>query len=274
MNESFSDIFGELTENYILGTQDWLVFGEVGGIRSFSNPNSNTQPDSYLGTNWFNTTGCTPSAGNDFCGVHTNSGVQNYWFYLLSAGGSGVNDFGEDFSVSGIGITSARYIAYRNLTVYLTSSSQYIDARQGALRSARDLYGACSNEEIQCGKAWFACHVGNTLTRFNYQVCGAISGLGNPFYQGINSVFSGGGGCTTTITMASGHVTYAAGNQVNLYPWDSGATAAGTNRFIAYLEPCSYTVWRPVSSLLRQIIIRLTVMTIVPQPPQWLPVHC
>ena len=29
----------------------------------------------------------SPNEENDYGGVHTNSGVQNYWFYLLSEGG-------------------------------------------------------------------------------------------------------------------------------------------------------------------------------------------
>ena len=28
---------------------------------------------------------------------YTNSGVQNFWFYLLTDGGSGVNDIGDTF---------------------------------------------------------------------------------------------------------------------------------------------------------------------------------
>ncbi|NIW45715.1 MAG: hypothetical protein GWN30_13480, partial [Gammaproteobacteria bacterium] len=61
-------------------------------------------------------------------GVHTNSGVQNYWFYLLSEGGSGVNDNGDAYFVTGIGIEEAAQIAYRNLTVYLMPGSDYPDA--------------------------------------------------------------------------------------------------------------------------------------------------
>ena len=49
---------------------------------------------------------------NDYGGVHINSGVQNHWFYLLSQGGSGVNDNGDSYSVSGIGINQALEIAY------------------------------------------------------------------------------------------------------------------------------------------------------------------
>ena len=40
--------------------------------------------------------------------MHTNSGVQNHWFYLLSEGGNGVNDDGFYYSVNGIGIEHLR----------------------------------------------------------------------------------------------------------------------------------------------------------------------
>ncbi len=67
------------------GKQEWILGEDLGWadlIRSMSNPNAFGQPDTYLGTNWVNTVGCTPSSGNDYCGVHTNSGVLNFWFFL------------------------------------------------------------------------------------------------------------------------------------------------------------------------------------------------
>ena len=78
------------------------------------NPNIAFCPDTYGGTYWIN------PGGPDLGGVHTNSSVQNFWFYLLSVGGTGVNDNGDSYSVTGIGIDDAAKIAYRNLTVYLT----------------------------------------------------------------------------------------------------------------------------------------------------------
>jgi hypothetical protein len=120
-----------------------------GAIRSMANPNAFNDPDTYKGTNWF--TG-TADAG----GVHTNSGVQNFWFFLLSQGGSGTNDKGWAYSVSGIGRAKASAIAYRNLTVYLGANSTYNDARTGAISAAADLYGANSAEQQAVIKAWRA----------------------------------------------------------------------------------------------------------------------
>lgn len=157
LNESFSDIFGEAIENYASGSNDWLMGAEIftngGAIRSMENPNLYGDPDTYLGTYWY-----TGTADNG--GVHTNSGVQNKWFYILSQGETGTNDIGNAYSVTGIGLASAAAIAYRNLTVYLSSSSNYAAARAGAIQAAIDLFGAGSPEEIATTNAWYAVGVG------------------------------------------------------------------------------------------------------------------
>src|SRR5262249_38719811 len=115
LNESFSDMFGEAIENSVAGPNDWLEGADrtAGAIRSLSDPNAFFQPDTYQGTFWFFPAG-PPAATNDFNGVHTNSGVQNFWFFLLSDGGAGTNDNGWAYSFSGIGIIDAAAIAYRN----------------------------------------------------------------------------------------------------------------------------------------------------------------
>ncbi len=158
LNESFSDIFGASIEFYAdFANFDWFI-GEdfdIGGngFRSMSDPNSVGDPDTYLGANW-------EFGPADNGGVHTNSSVQNYWFYLLTVGGSGTNDNNDAYNVTGLGIDTAAAIAYRNLTVYLTQSSNFYDARDGAIQSAADLYGACSMAVIETSKAWAAVGVG------------------------------------------------------------------------------------------------------------------
>ncbi|MCZ4317835.1 M4 family metallopeptidase [Aequorivita viscosa] len=159
LNESFSDIFGESIEKFASGSNDWLMGDDIGAggsggaLRSMSNPNAYGDPDTYQGTNWYGGSG-------DSGGVHTNSGVQNFWFYILSVGKSGTNDKGDSYNVTGLGMDKAAAIAYRNLTVYLNSNSQYSDARNGAIQAARDLYGADSPEEIATTNAWYAVGVG------------------------------------------------------------------------------------------------------------------
>jgi Zn-dependent metalloprotease len=159
LNESFSDIFGEMVENFGQGNHDWLMGDDIGpggsggAFRDMSNPNAFFNPDTYLGDYWYDGPG-------DNGGVHYNSGVQNFWFYLLSVGGSGTNDNGTAYNVTGIGETDAAAIAYRNLTVYLNPSSQYDDARAGSIQSAEDLFGVGSTQALQTAAAWDAVGVG------------------------------------------------------------------------------------------------------------------
>jgi bacillolysin len=150
LNESFSDIFGTAVEIYALGDEgDWLIGTENFTLRNMANPNQYGQPDTYGGNLWF-----------DGAGVHTNSGVQNHWFYILSNGKTGTNDLGNGYQVDGIGIESAGAIAFQNLIYYLTPSSTYADAQQGALQAADDIFGECSYETTQTLKAWYAVGIG------------------------------------------------------------------------------------------------------------------
>ena len=145
-----------MVERYIEGGISWTM-GEDADftIRSLQNPNLFGQPDTFQGLNWIN-----PVTGNDNGGVHTNSGVQNFWFFLLTNGGIGTNDLGQNFNVQGIGIVNAARIAYRNLSIYLQPGSTYADARAGAINSARDLFGDCSIQHLATINSWQAVGVG------------------------------------------------------------------------------------------------------------------
>jgi bacillolysin len=167
MNEAFSDIFGTAIEFYAKGTGgNWLIGENISAaFRSMSNPNQFSQPDTYQGTFWY-----TGTADNG--GVHTNSGVLNYWFYLLSVGGSGTNDKGTAFNVTGIGIDKAAAIAYRTNTFYLVSTSNYASARTNAIKSAEDLYGIGSVEAAQTACAFAAVGIGTCGTVVTPPGCG------------------------------------------------------------------------------------------------------
>lgn len=169
LNEGFSDIFGNSIEFWARPTKASWKLGEDFNyvIRDMANPNAYSQPDTYKGTYWKDaSTSCTPQGNpnlpgyNDYCGVHTNSGVLNFWYYLLVTGGTGTNDKGFAYNVSGIGLDKAGAIAYRTLTTYLTSSSSFATARTYSLQAAADLYGAGSNEVTQTTNAWNAVGVG------------------------------------------------------------------------------------------------------------------
>lgn len=170
MNEAFSDIWAACIEYRAAPTKStWLVGEDIErrsghvALRSMSNPKSEGQPDTYGGTNWINVN-CTPTGNNDYCGVHTNSGVFNHWFYILAVGKTGTNDIGSSYSVTGIGIDKAAKIAFRLEDVYLTSNSTFANARTSGIQSAIDLYGAGSAEVIATTNAFYAIGVGAAYT--------------------------------------------------------------------------------------------------------------
>lgn len=152
LNESFSDILGKAIEFDTFGdSATWQLskYYRPGGMRDFSNPNLKDQPDTYMGDLWY-------TGFEDNGGVHYNSGVQNYWFYLLCEGGSGVNDHEMEYVVQSIGMEAATNIAYRNLTEYLSEQSDYLDSRIGSLLAAADLHGKNSTVYQEVANAWDA----------------------------------------------------------------------------------------------------------------------
>jgi bacillolysin len=167
MNEGLSDIWGACIEYFAAPSKStWLIGEDIEkraghlSLRSMSNPKAEGQPDTYGGTNWKNPNCGFPFSFNDYCGVHTNSGVLNHWFYILSVGKSGTNDKGNSYSVTGITIDKAAKITFRLESIYLTANSTYADARTYGIQSATDLYGAGSAEVIATTNAFYAVGVG------------------------------------------------------------------------------------------------------------------
>lgn len=167
MNEAFSDIWGACIEyNAAPNKATWLIGEDIErraghlALRSMSDPKSEGQPDTYGGTNWVDQSKCRPSSRNDYCGVHTNSGVLNHWFYILTQGKNGTNDKGDSYNVNGIGIDKSAKITYRLESVYLSANSTYADARTFGIQAATDLYGAGSAEVIATTNAFYAVGVG------------------------------------------------------------------------------------------------------------------
>ncbi|HNW99706.1 MAG TPA: M4 family metallopeptidase [Bacteroidales bacterium] len=160
LSEGYSDIFGTCIEWYAKpAAANWSMGEDIGVIvRDISNPNAYSLPDTYEGTNWYTGT-------SDNGGVHYNNGPMAYWFYLLTQGGSGTNDKGNAYNVSAIGMTKAAAIAFRTLTNYLTSSSDYAAARTYSIQACNDLYpGTCSPELAAVENAWYAVGVGAAST--------------------------------------------------------------------------------------------------------------
>lgn len=132
LNESFADIFAMAIEAHIEGSPDWIIGEDItldgSGIRSMSNPTINHY------TLYDSTTD-----------IHTNGGIQNYWFYLLS---------------NEIGIEAATNVCFQSLRYYLTPYSDFMDARNSSIQAAGDLFGENSPEVLAVCNAWVAVGVG------------------------------------------------------------------------------------------------------------------
>ncbi|WP_151087330.1 M4 family metallopeptidase [Hymenobacter baengnokdamensis] len=162
MNEGLSDCWGASVEQYTcanlgLTKSTWDIGEDImkagGALRSMSNPNLYSQPALYKGKYWYTGT-------SDNGGVHTNSGVLNYWYYLISVGKTGTNEAGSSYSVAALGITAAAKILFRTESVYMTASSTYANARSYSIQAATDLYGAGSTQVQAVTNAWYAVGVG------------------------------------------------------------------------------------------------------------------
>jgi Zn-dependent metalloprotease len=186
LNEATSDIFGSMVEfsannsadpgDYYIGEK--IVSGS-GWLRRMDNP--------HLDGHSYN---CyTPLMGRD--DVHYTSGVANHFFYLL-AEGSGAKSIGgrahnsptcNGTALAGIGRTKAQRIWYRALTVYMTSGTNYRDARDATIRAARDLYGGTGGACKAVVRTWTAVTVGPGLWG-----CSGLLTAGG----GVNKIKNGG----------------------------------------------------------------------------------
>ncbi|UKN01520.1 M4 family metallopeptidase [Paracrocinitomix mangrovi] len=241
LNESFSDIFGTAIEHYAMPSNfDWLMGEDIGSaLRSLSNPNAFGDPDTYFGTNWASLT------GGDNGGVHTNSGVQNFWYYLLVNGGTGTNDNSDTYNVAGLGWDDASDIAFRNLTVYLTSSSDYAEARFYAIQSAIDLFGGCSPQVESCTNAWYAVGVGpeyvmGVVSDMNAPITSACSA---PFTVNFNNTSINGttfewdfGDGNTSTGLSPSHTYNALGTYTVTLIADGGACGSDTTVWVNYID--------------------------------------
>lgn len=132
MNESFADIFGAMIDR-----DDWQVGEDVvrlsaypsGALRDISDPHNGAATGDF-NRGWqprhYNERFTGPE---DNGGVHLNSGIPNYAFYL----------FATDPNV---GKARAEQVYYRALTTYLTRSSGFDELRLAVVKSADDLYNA------------------------------------------------------------------------------------------------------------------------------------
>lgn len=157
LNESMSDIFAALVEFYTYGeSADWLI-GEDCYTPGIEGDALRYMNDTHRAANWGYTADDDPdhyseryTGSEDNGGVHINSGISNFAFYLLAEGGE--HHLGG--SMEGIGRDKAARIYYLALTEYMTSSTDFAGAREATIAAASELYGADSREANAVAQAW------------------------------------------------------------------------------------------------------------------------
>ncbi|MCT4509799.1 MAG: M4 family metallopeptidase [Tepidibacter sp.] len=142
LNESFSDVFGTFIEfeyqpdkaDWLCGEDVWTPHKDGDALRDLEDPGSSkayrpqpTHMREYVHTD------------RDHGGVHTNSGIPNKAAYLVT---------------SEVGVHKAEKIYYKALTNYLTSTSNFHDARLALIQSAEDFYGEDSFESKAVANAF------------------------------------------------------------------------------------------------------------------------
>lgn len=158
------------------------------GFRWLHNPvghQLHPSPDTYLGDYWQSIEGCSPSPVNDYCGIHKNSTVISHLLFLLSEGGSGLNDFGLQYEIEPIGPNKTAELAFNVMTGYLTPLSDFWDFRQAAIDYASNALNFSESDIQQIINAFCAVGIGScelnlvdTLT-LNHPNGGEIFQVGN-----------------------------------------------------------------------------------------------
>lgn len=238
LNEAMSDILGRATSfwagqgNPSVKT-DWTIGADVytpnqsgDALRYMYDPKKDGQSADYYPERNY-ASGCSPSSSNDYCGVHTNSGIANLAAFLMSYGGT--HPRGKtSVNVPGFGVVKMRSVFYRALTVYMTSSETFEQARNHTAQAAADLYGGtCTAEWKTVQMAWDAVGVPGT---WNCSAPGTYSISGNVGTSGATVT----AGSASTTSDASGNYTISglAAGTYTVTPSKSGCTFTPTSRSV------------------------------------------
>lgn len=265
LNEATSDIFGTGVEWYAnssVDKPDYLIGEQI-------NLNGNGTPLRYMDKP--SRDGSSPdcwSSNTKNLDPHYSSGALNHWYYLASEGSGAKTVNGVSYNsptcdgstVTGAGHAVAEKVWYRTLTTKLTSNSTYQDARDGAIASAKELYGAgsaqCQSVEAAmkainapagsqaCGGSTPPPPTGGNLLQNPGFESGAVSwtgtsgpitnDTGRPAHSGSWKMWLGGNGRTASESEAQTVTVPAAATAATLSFWvridtaESGGTAYDT----------------------------------------------
>jgi Zn-dependent metalloprotease len=190
LNESFADVFGVLISTYdkynVAGggswrfnEADWVIGDDIytpntlgDALRSLSNPNLYGQPDRM--SDYVN---YPDTEAGDWGGVHTNSGIPNKAAFLVA---------------KNIGLEKTAKIYYRALSYYMTSNTNFVQAKNALEQSAADLYGFGSNEASAVSSAFAAVGIGQSAPNDTYEPNNNFSeahsiSIGNTYQSYITS---------------------------------------------------------------------------------------
>ena len=222
LNEANSDILGRAAAfwggygNSATSTA-WTIGADVytpgtsgDALRYMYDPFKDGSSADYYPTRNY-ASGCTPSSSNDYCGVHSNSGIGNLFFFLLSQGGT--HPRGKTtVAVTGVGLSKAEQIWYRALSVYMTSSTTYQGARTATASAAADLYGGtCTADWQAVHKAWDAVGVpGIWSCGTTYTIAGNAGTASATVAAGTVSTTADASGNYTLAGLAAGTYSVAA----------------------------------------------------------------
>lgn len=161
LNESFADVLGVLFLRHLRGDSpgNWHVAEQMGeAIRYLDAPHRATPSLSANGDPCHYRERYTGTADNG--GVHVNSGIGNFAFYLLAMGGRGHYSTAP---VTGIGVEQAGKIWFRAFTAYMAPTTNFAGARLATLRVATALHGYGSAQFSAVDAAWRAVGVEGSL---------------------------------------------------------------------------------------------------------------
>lgn len=204
INESMSDIFGCMMDstNWTIGESILknTTYFKSGAMRSLKDPHN--------GGKSLNDIGWQPNHMSEYYygnedeygdGVHTNSGIPNYAFYL--------------FANSNVGRYNASKIFYRALTNYLTKKSQFIDLRLAVIQAAKELFPN-TNADIQAAASFDAVGILDATSQKSNTSKTISPNPGNGFLLSINTDLSNFNGIYRSYNSGTG-LTPLAGKVAN-----------------------------------------------------------
>jgi bacillolysin len=175
LHEGISDIFAACVSNYVNNhaalpvQKDIWEYGEASlGIymRHFSTPMT------YYKNYWL------PSSNESY--IYSNSLVLRYWFYLLTQGGSGKNDYLQDYNVPAQGIDITEQIIYNSM-FYMPPCASISDMETATLQAVENLTSKGSLLYQATLKAWNAVGVINDLPDLSC-VPSSLNGMNNAIW--------------------------------------------------------------------------------------------